>query len=70
MFVKLSNDKTLVEVLDIDALFNPFETEIQGRQQSGQSAQPPSAFNKTKLIFPSGEPLPQCWIDPDYQQKK
>ena len=68
MFVKLSRDKTLIKVLDTGALFNPLETEIQGQQQSGQSEQPPSAFSKAQLMFPSGEPLPQCWLDPDYQQ--
>lgn len=69
MFVKLSSDKTLVKVLNTEALFNPFETKVQGRQQSGQSEQPPSAFSKAQLIFPSGEPLPRCWVDPDYQQE-
>mgnify|MGYP001799492617 CR=1 FL=1 len=68
MFVKLSRDKTLIKVVDTGALFNPLETEIQGWQQSGQSEQPASAFSKAQLMFPSGEPLPKCWLDPDYQQ--
>ncbi|MGD1852621.1 MAG: acetyltransferase [Leptolyngbyaceae cyanobacterium] len=69
MFVKLSRDKTLIKVLDTEALFNPFETDIQGQQQSGEAEQPPSSFQKSQLIFPSGESLPQCWIDPDYQKQ-
>ena len=68
MFVKLTRDRSLIKVIDPSALFNPLETEIQGRQQSGQSEQPPNAFSKAQLIFPSGEPLPQCWLNPDYKQ--
>ena len=65
MFVKLSRDKTLIKVINTGALCNPLETEIQG-QQSSQSAQPPSAFSKAQLIFPSGEPLLQYWLKLDY----
>lgn len=68
MFVKLERDKTLIEVLDTKALFDPFEEKIQGKKQSGQSEQPPADFKKSQLIFPSGESLPQCWLNPNYQQ--
>lgn len=69
MFVKLNRDNTLVKVLDTEALFDPFTTKVQGQQQSGQAEQPPSSFEKSQLIFPSGESLPQCWLDPEYQKK-
>lgn len=68
MFVKLNKDNTLVKVLDTEALFDPFKSEIKGQQQSGQAEQPPSSFEKSQLIFPSGESLPECWTNPDYQQ--
>ena len=29
--------------------------------------QDPEKFLKSELVFPSGEPLPQCWLDPDYK---
>lgn len=69
MFVKLNRDKTLIKVLDTKALFDPFEANVQGQQQSGQAEQPPSSFEKSHLIFPSGESLPQCWLDPNYQNQ-
>lgn len=67
MLVKFSEDESLVEVTDVETLFDPFKDSIQGQIQAGQGEQPPQSFDKTKLIFPSGEPLPQCWLDPDYR---
>ncbi|MDB9526669.1 acetyltransferase [Oscillatoria sp. CS-180] len=69
MLVKNRDDQTLIKVVDTEELIDPFKDEIQGKQQAGQSEQPPQAFNKSQLVFPSGEALPQCWIDPDYRQK-
>lgn len=69
MFVKDIEDPTLIKVLNPDALFDPFQDAVQGRQQAGEEEQPPQAFDKSRLIFPSGEPLPQCWTDPNYQLK-
>lgn len=69
MFVKDIEERTLIKVLNPDNLFDPFQNDIQGRQQAGQEEQPPQAFSKSRLVFPSGEPLPQCWIDPNYQDK-
>lgn len=69
MFVKDIEDPTLIKVLNAEDLIDPFQKEIQGKQQAGQAEQPPEAFNKERLVFPSGEPLPQCWKDPDYQSK-
>ncbi|MEM8810501.1 MAG: acetyltransferase [Cyanobacteria bacterium P01_G01_bin.38] len=68
MFVKHREDQTLIKVLDTETLFSPFEDTIQGRRQAGEAEQPPQSFRKAQLIFPSGESLPQCWIDPDYRQ--
>jgi hypothetical protein len=69
MLVKDSQDQTLIKVLNPDALFDPTHDQIQGQQQSGQAEQPPQPFDKSRLLFPSGEALPQCWTDPDYQLK-
>jgi len=69
MFVKDIEDPTLIKVLNPEDLIDPSQDEIQGRPQAGQAEQPPEAFNKARLVFPSGEPLPQCWKDPDYQTK-
>lgn len=64
---KPSND--LVEVLDLPSLFDPFQTQLQGRFHAGEELQDPAPFSKAELVFPSGEPLPRCWIDPQYREK-
>ncbi|MGB3202518.1 MAG: acetyltransferase [Nodosilinea sp.] len=67
MFVKNAQDQTLIKVINIDELFDPMQDQVQGQDQSGQEEQPPQAFSKSQLQFPSGEALPKCWVDPDYQ---
>lgn len=69
MFLKNQTTGTLIEVLDLEALFNPNQQTIVGQNQAGQEEQPPRDFLKQELIFPSGEVLPQCWLDPNYRQK-
>jgi hypothetical protein len=67
MLVKNREDQTLIQVIDPQELMDPFQKSIQGRQKAGEEVQPTQAFNKSMLIFPSGESLPQCWTDPDYR---
>ena len=67
MFMKETQTGNLVKVLAAEELFDPMKNAVQACQQAGQGEQPPSQFEKSQLVFPSGEPLPQCWIDPDYQ---
>lgn len=69
MFVRRREDESLIQVLDFDELIDPFQEKIQGRQKAGQEVQPVQSFEKSNLIFPSGESLPQCWTDPDYHSK-
>lgn len=59
----------LVEVLTVDRLFDPFQCEISGRFHAGEELQEPAAFAKSELVFPSGEYLPRCWVDPTYKSK-
>jgi hypothetical protein len=59
----------LVEISDITVLFDPNEQEVTGSVHYGEEAQDPEPIAKSKLAFPSGEPLPVCWTDPDYRQK-
>jgi hypothetical protein len=58
---------SLVEVLTLSELFNPGIAEITGCDQCGQEAQDPDTYLKSEMTFPSGEPLPQCWLDPHYR---
>jgi hypothetical protein len=70
MFLKLrhdSDDASLVEVLDLKALFDPFAGRVQARIHGGEELQEPHHFEKGDLFFPSGEALPRCWVDPKYQ---
>ncbi len=67
MFLKNKESGELIKVLNIEALFNPNEKAVQGKDQAGQEEQDPASFEKQQLIFPSGESLPRCWMDVDYQ---
>ena len=67
MLLKDQQNETLIEIADIIALINPAESDINGRIQNGQEEQPTEKFAKNELIFPSGENLPRCWTDAQYQ---
>lgn len=68
MFLKLHNveDDSLFEVLDLQQLFDPFAAKMLGRFHAGEELQDPIPVGKKQLVFPSGEPLPRCWINPHY----
>ncbi|MEN9388654.1 MAG: hypothetical protein RLZZ255_1630, partial [Cyanobacteriota bacterium] len=63
MFLKTRHDGSLMEVLTLPALFDPFVTHLQGRLHAGEELQEPELCLNADLIFPSGEPLPRCWLD-------
>jgi hypothetical protein len=69
MFLKIrhDDDASLVEVLDLKQLFDPFSTKVHARIHGGEELQDPHHFEKTDLFFPSGEALPRCWVDSAYQ---
>lgn len=67
MFLKDKRTGKLVEVLDSSALFDPFIAQIPGRYNAGEELPDPMDFVKTELCFCSDEPLPRCWMDPDYR---
>ncbi len=70
MFLKLEKNGHLVEVVDIQALFDPFASTVGGRLHVGEDPPPDEErFAKTDLIFPSGERLPRCWTDPHYHDR-
>ncbi|WP_310482140.1 acetyltransferase [Chamaesiphon sp. VAR_48_metabat_403] len=68
MFLQNKSSDTLIEIEDLEVLFNPLRNEIEGRIQSGEEEQDPQAFAKQDLTFASGENLPRCWLDPDYRK--
>ena len=67
MYLRHTASGDLVEILDLGALIDPCMGEVSGRFHAGEEMQDPAAFGKAELGFPSGEPLPRCWVDPDYR---
>jgi hypothetical protein len=70
MFLKQKNDNHLVEVLSLADLFNPMHKTVVGRLHYGEELGEADKFAKTDLIFPSGEQLPHCWLDPHYRDQE
>lgn len=69
MFLKHKQTGELLEVLNVESLYNPCQDNIVAQSHEGQEMQEPDTFIKTELIFPSGEGLPQCWLNPNYQEQ-
>ncbi|MBO9999884.1 MAG: acetyltransferase [Cyanobacteria bacterium SID2] len=70
MFLKHKLSGNLVEVLTLDRLYNPGSDDVEGRLHAGEEMQDPEVYPKSDLIFPSGETLPQCWVDMNYRGQK
>lgn len=68
MYLKHIPSSDLVEVLNLKELLDPCRESITGRLHAGEEMQEPTIFQKAVLVFPSGETLPQCWIDPNYKK--
>lgn len=66
MFLKTRADGSLLEVLNLRQLMDPFAVAVEGRLHAGEEIQDPGAVAKRDLVFPSGEALPRCWQDPHY----
>ena len=69
MFLKTQQDESLVEVLDLKQLFDPFAVRLLGRLHAGEELQEAELILKRDLLFPSGESLPVCWLDPSYGKR-
>lgn len=63
MFLKERETGHLVEVIDVEELFNPNSNRLVGKLQIGEADQDEEVFNKQSLVFMSGEELPQCWLN-------
>ncbi len=68
MYLKLKQSGDLVEVLDVSMLVDPCRETLPGRLHAGEELQEPAEFAKAELVFPSGEALPRCWLDPHYRE--
>ena len=67
MFVKEKQSGDLIRVSDLQQLASPLAASVDGCRQAGEEEQDRKAYAKNELVFPSGETLPRCWMDPDYQ---
>jgi hypothetical protein len=67
MYLRNKQNGDLVEVLDMTVMVDPCRDELPGRYHAGEELQDPTSFSKSTLVFPSGEPLPRCWVDPNYK---
>ena len=67
MFLKHKDSGKLVEVLSLRDLFNPLHASLSGRYHAGEEVQDPEQFEKSALVFCSGEGLPKCWTDVHYR---
>ena len=69
MFLQHKRSGDLIEILDLENLYDPCQSKIMGRFHCGEEMQEPEKFTKLEVIFPSGESLPLCWLEPDYRTK-
>lgn len=67
MFLQDKQTGQLVEIRDLQELISPLKPTVLGQFQAGEEEQDPAPFEKEKLVFPSGESLPRCWLDKDYR---
>ena len=70
MFLRHVSSGDIEEVMDVEALSNPFRNEVKGRFHAGEEMPDPTGFRKSDMTFLSGERLPRCWVDPYYKERK
>lgn len=63
MFLKRKDNDDMIEIIDLETLADPGLPSVMGRQHAGEEMQDEESFEKEDLEFPSGEPLPRCWMD-------
>ena len=68
MFLKQKSSGDLVELVSLDTIYDPCQDTVTAKIHAGQEMQDPETFLKSDLIFPSGESLPLCWVNPKYQE--
>ena len=68
MFLRHKQSHDLVEITDLSRLFDPHEAGVEGRFHAGEEMQEREEFSKSSLVFPSGETLPDCWVNADYKR--
>ncbi|MDQ6992906.1 MAG: acetyltransferase [Mariprofundus sp.] len=67
MFLKNRESGDLVQLIDMKEVMDPYVEKVSVRFQAGEEVGDPVTVVKTALVFPSGEPLPACWLDAHYR---
>jgi len=70
MFLKNRHNGAIVDVTIMSDLTNLYHDKVSGQYQAGEELQDVDEFNKSELVFLSGEELPRCWTDPNYRSCK
>jgi hypothetical protein len=69
MFLMHKLSGNLVEVVEPSDVYDPCLNQILGRFHAGEELQDIETFSKAEMLFPSGESLPICWLDPNYRTR-
>jgi hypothetical protein len=69
MFLQHKLTKDVIEILSLQDLFDPCRAQVTGQDHCGEELQEPEVYQKAELVFPSGEPLPRCWLDSSYREE-
>lgn len=67
MFLKNVSNGDLAEVMNTSELIDPNASAVTVRFHAGEEAGDPMGVDKSGMVFPSGEALPKCWLDPHYR---
>ncbi|WP_413112173.1 acetyltransferase [Thaumasiovibrio sp. DFM-14] len=67
MFLKDTKNGDLFDVVDMTSLTNPFSRQVVVQPQAGEDLSDPVSMDKSELVFPSGEGLPECWRNGHYR---
>jgi len=67
MYLRNAETGDLAHVVELSELTDPNVGTVMLRYHAGEEAGEPIKVKKSTIAFPSGEPLPKCWIDAHYR---
>jgi len=67
MYVKNLKSGDLAQVDKLAELTDPNAKSVTLHYFAGEEIGEPELVEKSALVFPSGEKLPKCWLDPHYR---
>ncbi|WP_038247986.1 hypothetical protein [Ghiorsea bivora] len=67
MYVRNLKSGDLAQIDKLAELTDPTAKSVTLHYFSGEEVGEPELVEKNELVFPSGEKLPKCWLDPHYR---